>query len=144
MTDWFDPGAWESVARTAAAIVEALAKLRNVLQRKATRPEDARALDEELDAMQATLQQLIDLMMQHVSSNGKVWEAVVKLLGPLDAPEGERGVDRVMPYITLLLTGVRVTSQLQDVVLAHERRLQALEHPSEDDAATRPKRKRRK
>jgi len=123
MTDWLDPGAWEHVAKTAAAVVDALTKLRDAMSRrkKAAQPGDTRNLDEEVDALQKNVQQFVDVMMQHVTSNRQVWEAIINVLGPADAPAGESGTEKIVGIL------LKPTVQLRDRVQELERRLQTLE-----------------
>jgi hypothetical protein len=147
MAEWLDPGTWESIAKTAATSLAAWAKLRAAMarRRKATRPADTRALDKEIDALQADLQQLVDLLTKQAVSHGEFLQAVVNLLGPMDAPDGEKGVDRVIQHVILLRAGLNATQQLQEIVLTHEHRLKALEGAPKDHPGDRvPKLKQRR
>ncbi len=147
MTDWgIDPGAWEQYAKGTAAILDVLNKLRETWSRrkKATRPEDTRALDKELDALQADFQKMVGAMMQHLSSHTRFLQAVVNLLGPMDTPEGDRPVARLLQHFPLIRATADATKQLQEVVLAHGDRLKALEHPPEDRGTRVTKQKRRR
>ena len=118
------PGNHAATVAPSRPILDVLAKLSDSLSRlkKATRPEDTRALDEEVDALQADLRQLVDLMTTYISSNRKLWEAVINLLGPMDAPDGERLIDRLIANLSLLRAAADATKQLQEIVLTHEQR----------------------
>jgi malate synthase len=135
MTDLgFDPTTLESLARAFAAFVDGFGKLRDALRRRnqAKRPEDQRKLDREVDELQADLQTLVDLITEALANQNALWTAVLNALGPPDAPVGQKGVDRVLAYVNLLMEVRTSTTKLREVVLAHENRLLALEHGAQE------------
>jgi hypothetical protein len=120
MTDWLDPSAWESVAKTATTILDGLTKMRDRLSRKKV----TRKLDQEVDALRAEINHLIDLMIKHVTSQGKFVEAFVGLLQIV----ASRGVeDQVKANLTLLKAVAGATKGLQEAAMAREGRLKAIE-----------------
>jgi ABC-type Zn uptake system ZnuABC Zn-binding protein ZnuA len=146
MTDWFDPTIWEQGAKATAALLDVLAKLRDALsrRRKATRSEDKRELDKEVDALQADFEKLVEAMTEHVTSHGEFVKAVVNLLGPMDAPDGKKNVDTWIELIKQFGLVNRATANLAKIVPDHERRLKALEHPPKDRRKRVPQKRRRK
>ena len=112
----------EQIAKAAARVVDVLVKLKDALSRrkKATQPGDTRALDKEVDELQADLQRLVDLLTGYFKHHSGVSEAIVSLLGPMDAPEGEKNIDKVINLI-------KMVGATAEIVSDHERRILALE-----------------
>lgn len=127
-TDWLDPGTWESIARTAATSVTALAKLRDAVMR---RRKTTRKLDEEVDSLAKDLEQLADLMLKQATSHGRFLEAVVRALTALNEIDlvgraGQFGAV-IKAHGDALLAIANSINGLQDAALKHEKRLRAVE-----------------
>jgi hypothetical protein len=63
MTDWFDPSAWANAAKALGTTLTALTK---ICDRLATGKKGTRKLEQEVDALHAHLNQLVDTMMKHI------------------------------------------------------------------------------
>lgn len=130
MTDWgIDAAAWEQILKTAGRAVDVLVKAGDALSRrkKATRPEEKRALDQEVDELQADLIKLAVALSEFAESNKTLWLAIVNMLGPMDAPEGERGVDKFVKLINMVGNTGGAMKALAQIVPDHARRIKALE-----------------
>ena len=121
-------------------------KLRDAWSRrkKATRPEDIGELDEEVDALGANFLHLVDAMARHVASHGEFVKALVNLLGPMDAPDGKRNMDKRVALIDRFTLATQAVAALNKAVPDHERRLRVLEKRLEDRGKRAPKKKRRR
>jgi hypothetical protein len=120
MTEWLDPGTWASIAKTAATSVTALTRLRDALARR----KKATHKGEDVDALRKDLERLVDLMLKQATSHGRFLEALFHLLKVLH--DGDV-VARAQQYATLVATLGAATTRLQDLALAHENRLKAIE-----------------
>jgi hypothetical protein len=112
MADWLDPEAWQSVAKTAATLLDALIKVRDRLSRK--QGGSARKLDQEIDALQADLQRVVDLMATFVSHINSYFESVARQGKPHS-------------YLTLLKEVATTIQRISERLRAHEERLKKLE-----------------
>ena len=123
MTDWgFDAAAWDEILKTTGRGIEVLGKIADALARwrKATRPEERRTVEKEVEELQADLQKLADMLTEYFKHRRELMESVLRLLGPIEAPEGQRNVDKVTQLIRML-------DNLATIVPDHERRIVALE-----------------
>ena len=123
MTDWgFDGAAWDEILRTTGRGIELLNKIADALARwrKATRPEDRRTVEKEVEELQADLQKLVDMLVEYFKHRREFMESIVRLLGPMDAPEGERNVDELRKWI-------KMVGNIATIIPDHERRILALE-----------------
>jgi DNA repair exonuclease SbcCD ATPase subunit len=131
MIDWPDPAAWESGAKALAAIVDALIKLSDrISRRKASAAGGTRKLDEELDELQADLQQLVDLLTRYMEKQADLSEAQLHLLRTLydpTSPDGGTGLSILKAHAKLLKSTAEAAQGLQTAVMAQEQRLRALE-----------------
>jgi hypothetical protein len=147
MTDWgFDSAAAEHVVKAIVTGIEGLNKILDRLSRrkKATRPDEQRDLEKELDALQADLQRVVELLTQALSSNRKVWQAVVDVLGPMYTPEGFSQLVKFFQQFAFTKHTNAAPEKLNEVIAGLERRLTALERAPEDPGERAPKPKRRK
>ena len=123
MTDWgLDEAAWDEILRRTGRGIELLGKIADALARwrKATRPEDRRTVEKEVEELQADLQKLVDLLTQYFKHRREFMESIVRLLGPMDAPEGERNVDELRKWVEMV-------ENIATIVPDHEGRILALE-----------------
>ena len=123
MTDWgLDGAAWDEILKTTGRGIELLGKIADALARwrKATRPEDRRTVEKEVEELQADLQKLVDLLTQYFKHRREFMESIVRLLGPMDAPEDERNVDELRKWI-------KMVGNIATIVPDHESRILALE-----------------
>jgi hypothetical protein len=123
MTDWgLDGAAWDEILKATGRGIELLGKIADALARwrKATRPEDRRTVEKEVEELQADLQKLVDLLTQYFKHRREFMESVVRLLEPMDAPEGERNVDRIGTWLKMI-------GNMSTITQDHERRILALE-----------------
>ena len=137
MVDWIDPATWGSAAKalqSGTAVAKELLKLRGRLSRK-----PKRKLDEELDTLRRECQQVIDLVTRHVESHRRIMEAFLKMLRAVQGT----GVSQVKAHVALLKSTAEATAISQGALLAHERRLRALEERDRADRVPKVKRKRR-
>jgi hypothetical protein len=89
--------------------------------RKASRPADRRTVEKEVEEVQADLQKLVDLLkQQYFKHRREFMELIVRLLGPMDAPEGERNVDELRKWVEMV-------ENIATIVPDHEGRILALE-----------------
>lgn len=83
--------------------------------------------------MQADFQKLVDALTEYFQSHRRFMEGVVNILGPMDAPDGEKGVDKWIKFINTVGVTAGATSDLAKIVPDHARRLRALEERHRGD-----------
>jgi hypothetical protein len=143
MTDWgLDPEAWEQYAKGTAAILDVLNRLRDALSRR--KKGAKRDLEKELDALRDSVLQVVQVIAKQSASHREFVTAVVNMLGPMDAPEGKRNVDKWIELINRFTLTTQAVAALNKVVLNQERRLLALEQRPEGRSKRVPKKKPRR
>jgi hypothetical protein len=144
MTEWLEPGTWESIAKTAATSIGALAKLRAALAR---RKKTTRKLDEEVDALRKDLEQLVGLMLKQATSHGRFLDSLVRALKAVSELDlvgraGQFGTI-VKTHGDAILALGSATTGLHDAALKHENRLKVVERAlSTEDAGAKTQRRR--